>query len=111
MDKLYTEREGIVRKAVPAIQNVIRNGCRFSEPKSVTVAREQYMSDNNTVISFWNECMVQRNKISDKTTVGKIYDVYKAWCQDNNSGYAKSAKEFRNIISEYLEPVDTILTT
>ena len=46
--------------------------------------------------------MVQRGKISDKATVGKIYDVYKVWCQDNNSGYAKSAKEFRNIISDYL---------
>ena len=110
LDKLYTEREGIVRKAVLAIQNVIRNGYRFSEPKSVTTAREQYMSDNNTVISFWNECMVQRNKISDKATVGKIYDVYKAWCQDNNSGYAKSAKEFRNIISEYLNTSYSNLT-
>ena len=68
------------------------------------------MSDNNTVISFWNECMVQRNKISDKATVGKIYDVYKSWCQDNNSGYAKSAKEFRNIISEYLNTSYSNLT-
>ena len=102
LDKLYAEREGIVRKAAMAMMKVIKNGYRFSEPKSVTAAREQYMSDNNTVISFWNECMVQRGKISDKATVGKIYDVYKAWCQDNNSGYAKSAKEFRSIISEYL---------
>lgn len=102
LEKLYAEREGIVRKAILALQTVIRNSYRFSEPKSVTAAREQYMSDNNTVISFWNECMVQRSKISDKATVGKIYDVYKAWCQDNNSGYAKSAKEFRSIISEYL---------
>lgn len=102
LDKLYAEREGIVRKAAMAMMKVIKNGYRFSEPKSVTAAREQYMSDNNTVISFWNECMVQRGKISDKATVGKIYDVYKAWCQDNNSGYAKSAKEFRNIISDYL---------
>ena len=109
-DKLYAERDGIVRKAVLTVQNVIRSGYRFSEPKSVTVAREQYMSDNNTVISFWNECMVQRNRISDKATVGKIYDVYKAWCQDNNSGYAKSAKEFRSIISEYLNTSYSNLT-
>ena len=102
LDKLYAEREGIVRKAAMAMMKVIKNGYRFSEPKSVTVARGQYMSDNNTVISFWNECMVQRGKISDKATVGKIYDVYKVWCQDNNSGYAKSAKEFRSIISDYL---------
>jgi len=102
LDKLYAEREGIVRKAAMAMMKVIKNGYRFSEPKSVTAARGQYMSDNNTVISFWNECMVQRGKISDKATVGKIYDVYKVWCQDNNSGYAKSAKEFRSIISDYL---------
>ncbi len=110
LDKLYAEREGIVCKAVMAMTRVIRNGYRFSEPKSVTTAREQYMNENNTVISFWNECMVQRSKISDKATVGKIYDVYKAWCQDNNSGYAKSAKEFRNTICEHLNTDHAALT-
>ncbi len=59
LDKLYAEREGIVYKAVKALQTVISNGYRFSEPESVTQARNAYLTENNTVISFFDECMVK----------------------------------------------------
>lgn len=113
LEKLYAEREGIVYRAITALQAVIRNGYRFSEPKSVTEAREQYMNENNTVISFWNECMVQRSRITDKATVGKIYEVYRAWCSDNNHGFAKTAREFRDTIAAHLNttPAAMIIRT
>ena len=59
LDKMYAEREGIVYKFVMALQTVIANGYRFSEPDSVSQARQQYMEDNNTVISFYHECMME----------------------------------------------------
>ena len=102
LDKLYAEREGIVYKAVKALQTVITNGYRFSEPDSVSKARDTYMSENNTVISFYNECMTERpqlGSIKDTCTTGKVYDVYKGWCYDNNNGYAKTAKEFRDTLA------------
>jgi phage/plasmid-associated DNA primase len=66
--------------------------------------RNSYRYDNNTVISFFNECLEERpsGKIKDGCTTGKVYDVYKAWCLDNNHGYSKTAKEFREELSEYL---------
>jgi phage/plasmid-associated DNA primase len=104
LDKLYAEREGIVYKAVEALQTVIANGYRFSEPDSVTQARNIYMTENNTVISFFDECMAVRphSKIEDNCTTGKVYKVYKAWCYDNNNGYAKTYKEFRDTIAAHL---------
>lgn len=105
LDKLYAEREGIVFKAVKALQTVIANGYRFSEPDSVSKARDRYMSENNTVISFYNECMTERPQtgcVKDTCTTGKVYDVYKAWCSDNNNGYAKTAKEFRDTLAGML---------
>lgn len=105
LDKLYTEREGIVYKAVKALQTVIANGYRFSEPESVSKARDTYMSENNTVIRFYNECMTERpqpGSIKDTCTTGKVYDVYKAWCYDNNNGYAKTTKEFRDTLAGML---------
>jgi putative DNA primase/helicase len=102
LDKLYAERDGIVYKAVKALQALIANGYRFSEPDSVSEARDTYMSENNTVISFYNECMTERphpGSIKDTCTTGKVYDVYKAWCYDNNNGYAKTAKEFRDTLA------------
>lgn len=103
LDKMYAEREGIVYKAVMALKTVIANGYRFSEPESVTQARDTYMAENNTVIAFFDECMTgwPNGKIKGCTT-GKVYDVYKAWCGDNNSGYAKTAKEFRLTLAEHL---------
>ena len=104
LDKIYAERDGIVYKAVMALKQVIDNGYRFSEPPSVTKSRQAYMEDNNTVIAFFNECMVKRQgvKITDECTTGKVYDVYKAWCYDNNNGYAKSAREFRQELAAHL---------
>ena len=104
LDKMYAEREGIIYLAVKALQKVIKNGYFYDEPDTVTQAREKYMSENNTVISFFEECMTRRlsDTIRDKATTGKIYEVYRAWCFDNNGGFAKTAKEFRETLANYL---------
>ena len=104
LDKMYAERNGIVYKAVKALQTVIANGYSFSEPESVASARDNYQRENNTVICFFEECMCLREngKITDSCTTGKTYKVYKEWCRDNNNGYAKSYKEFREKLAEHL---------
>lgn len=103
-DKLYAEREGIVYQAVCALRTVIANGYRFSEPDCVRSAGERYRNSNSTVISFYQECMCSRQGGSDADgcTTGKVYAVYKAWCSDNNNGYAKTAREFRETLAEHL---------
>ena len=104
LDKMYAERDGIIFLAVRALQKVIRNGYRFDEPETVTQAREDYMRNNNTVLSFFEECMIKRDgfRIGDNATTGKIYKVYVAWCRDNNGGYAKTARDFRDDLCAYL---------
>jgi P4 family phage/plasmid primase-like protien len=52
----------------------------------------------------------------DKQLLDKLYAeregiVYKAWCADNNQGYAKTAKEFRMEIAEHLKTAVTDMTT
>ena len=104
LDKMYAEREGIVYKAVKALQRVITNGYRFSEPQSVERERQRYMSENNTAKAFFDQCMDRIDyPASDSIeTVARIYDVYKEWCKDYNSGYSKTMKEFRDTICEHL---------
>ena len=113
LDKMYAERSGIVHKAVLALRQVIANGYSFSEPASVAVARKAYMEENNTVIAFFQECMMEREnlKIKDNCTTGRVYEVYKAWCSDNNHGYAKTAKEFRSELADYLGTSFEAMTT
>ncbi len=104
LEKMYAERDGIVYKAIAALQRVIKNGYRFTEPDSVGAARKKYMTENNTVASFFEECMCERTngKIADAATTGRIYDVYRAWCHDNNNGFAKTAKEFREALAAHI---------
>ena len=104
LDKMYAEREGIVFKAITALRTVIANGYRFSEPASVTAARQKYKDTNSTVVSFFEECMCPwpQGKIVRHCTTGRIYKVYQAWCRENNNGYAKTAREFREDLAEHL---------
>lgn len=113
LDKMYAERDGIVFKAVKALQTVIANGYRFSEPDSVSLAREKYMAENNTVISFFEECMCEwpDGKINKHCTTGRIFKVYQGWCRENNNGFAKTAKEFRETLASHLGADFTAITT
>ena len=108
LDKMYAERDGIFYQSVKALQRVMRNGYRFSEPESVIQARADYRSENSSVICFFNECMVPwpNGKIQPNCTTGRIYKVYRAWCEDNCHGYAKSVREFREQLTEYLNAAD-----
>lgn len=47
-------------------------------------------------------CPWPDGKINRHCTTGRIYRVYQAWCRENNNGYAKTAKEFREGLEEYL---------
>lgn len=114
LDKMYAEREGIVQKCVRALQTVIANGYRFSEPESVFLAREQYKAANSTVVTFFEECMCPwpDGKIGGSSiTTGTIHKVYLQWCKGNNNGYSSSAKEFREELAAHLNTSFAEMTT
>ncbi len=104
LDKIYEERNGIVYQAIQALLQVIANGYEFIQPKTIIDARKSYQEENSTVHSFYKECMTERpnGRICDNCTTQRVFEVYKAWCGDNNHGYAKTAREFRNEISSIL---------
>ncbi len=108
-DKMFAERDGIFYQAVKALQRVMKNGYRFSEPDSVKLARIRYQAENNSVISFFNECMTlwPQGKIQKNCTTGRVYKVYQAWCKENCHGYAKTLREFRETLAEYLQAADS----
>ena len=108
LDKLFAERDGIVYKAVQALQRVMEKGYRYSEPESVIQAREAYMRENNTVIEFFTECMCERkNPKSDPMhRVTDVYLAYLEYCRKNGYKYPKKRIEFRDTLMEFLELTD-----
>ena len=63
------------------------------------------MKENNSVVAFFHECMcpVTDEKSAGYCTTSVIYKYYKEWCRDNNNGYAKSMKQFRDKLAEILD--------
>lgn len=107
VDKLYGERAGILYKSIMALKETIAAGYRFSEPESVTRARNEYKAENNSVIQFIQDCMVHRRIIGsiskcDYTTISSVHRIYMKWCKYNNNGYAKTLKEFKKTYAEYV---------
>lgn len=104
LDKLLNEREGILHRMVMALQRVIASGYRLTEPASVREERAAYQQSNSTVITFFQDCM-QPLKTTDKhhlCTAMKVYTAYQGWCRDNNRGYAKTAREFKEELAAHL---------
>lgn len=101
VDKLYAERAGIVYKAIQALQRVIRNGYRFSEPESTKRYREAYKVENNTVLRFIEECMCERTEDDWKNafTSEAVYRTYREWCTKNGYKSVRTAKQFRDTVA------------
>ena len=104
LDKLLTERAGIVYRMVMAMKDVINNGFRFTEPESVKADRQLYRNNNSTVVTFFEDCMmpIRADDKSHRCTAMKVYSAYQAWCRDNNRGYAKTAREFKDELAAHL---------
>lgn len=102
LDKLYEERNGIVQQAIKALTTVIGNGYQFTEPSQLIEERKHYRISNNSVLSFFTECMIEQTQ-NTNSTVTEVYREYLIWCQENNHGYSKSKKDFQTILARYLK--------
>ena len=103
IDKLYAERNGIVRKAVFALKKTLDNGINFTIPQCCFDNVEKFKIDNDSILSFINECVVKRpdSRISDECSCGKMFDVYKEWCKDNNNGYYEGKQTFNKTLAKH----------
>ena len=104
LDKLQAEQAGIVHRMVMALKNVIAQDYRLTEPESIRAARLRYQQENSTVITFFEDCMKPLTP-KDKyrlCTAMNVYSAYQGWCRDNNRGYAKTAREFKEELAAHL---------
>ena len=106
LDKMYSERAGIVYGAITAFRSVIERGYHFTETQEMMEARKDYRIENNTALEFFQTCMKPRRhlpKNNDPFTVKKVYTAYCRW-YDQNYGkqYRKTKKEFFRAIADSL---------
>lgn len=100
LDKMFNERESIVKLAIKELELAIDNSYEFILTDEITRESLLYRQDNNTVACFIKDCCTERTMFNDDCTCQKMYEVYIAYCKDNNNGFAKTKKEFTQELIE-----------
>lgn len=104
LDKMLGEKEVIVSVALRYFSDAVKRGYEFSESESMAIMRESYMSSNNSLITFVNECCDLG--ISYKVKRSEFRRLYLAWCKAENL-----FPERRNTIDQTLKEEFGIITT
>ena len=85
LDKLYSEREAIVHNVVIALKRFINNGYKFHIPNLCEILKKSYMTENDNVFQFLEECTIERvaggTSYKDLCTTKNIYTAYSRWSQ------------------------------
>lgn len=80
LDKLLEEKEAIISIAIRKLTKVIQDGYRFTESESMRKERHDYSIENNSLLTFVNDCCELNH---GKTLRSKFNQVYIAWCRLN----------------------------
>lgn len=89
--KLVAEKNGIINKALKALDELIENNFKFDTNEKILKTRAQYQEDNSPVLQFIKEvCRIPAEKSKEKTKRSVLYDNYKQWCIIN--GYTHKSK-------------------
>lgn len=100
-DKMYAEREYIICKAVHALKRFIARGYKFSEPACVREERAAYELENDTVLSFAEDCTEPQPvyETYNRTRKTDMYKAYVQWCKDNGQR-AESSRTFHKTLED-----------
>ena len=101
LEHLLKEKEYIILQAIKGLKEVISNGYKYDIPDSCKEVNKKYRVENDSFLSFLEECVVDRPKgepIKDQCTVKVFYETYKEWCKANNNGYCQTKKEMKQML-------------
>lgn len=102
LEHLLSEGEYILYRLRKGVKEFIANGYEYNIPKSSLVLKDTYKKENNSVLTFRDECMKPRDnkKIQDKFyTCYKVYQIYVNWYKANyHDNFFENNREFKNFM-------------
>lgn len=103
VDKLLTEADGIVIKALNALKQAIARGYKFTVPAESERELAKFKVENSPYLRFYQECCVPREQWSkfDGVTTAALHKALKAWCSDNTGGLSPKTQDFRKELEQY----------
>lgn len=95
-ERLHTELEGVLVKAVAGLRRVIaQHG--FTMPTSVATAGAAYRENADPVRRFADDCLVITGDHEHRKPRAAVYEAYKSWCNDNGHRHLAAARFYDHI--------------
>ena len=114
LEKLLTEKDAIVYKAIMAMREAVKRGYRYTIPESSKKDLEVYKSVNNIIVEFFNEhCInlmagidyddaaVKFCDLKSSHSSAVIFNTFRNWAKSNYNTTPTKA-DFENTIAEIL---------
>lgn len=114
LEKLLTEKDAIVYKAIMAMREAVKRGYRYTIPESSKKDLEVYKSVNNIIVEFFNEhCInlmagidyddaaVKFCDLKSSHSGAVIFNTFRNWAKSNYNTTPTKA-DFENTIAEIL---------
>ena len=111
-DKLLSEILGIFLWAIEGLKRLRSNNFEFSHCKNMENTLNEYKSQQNPMIGFFDELVICEPDKNHREDANKIYETFKNWCKKNgHSGFAnisthKFWSEFKKIAKEKGYPLE-----
>lgn len=104
LDKLYSEREGIVVAAVRALKETIENNYRFTIGENSARKLNEYKTENDSTLKFIEECCesIDNVDLSKALNSAQMWSAFREWCRYSNE-YTPKRNEFTKAIAEKYE--------
>lgn len=85
LDKMLTEGDYIFTLCINAVCELMKRNYRFEIPDVCKQALAQYEVDNDTVLSFIEECTERQpiDTIGNGLRTSDVHRIYSAWCAEN----------------------------
>lgn len=101
-EKMLKEKNSILKNAILELNRVVNNNYKFIEPSNMQTERNKYEIENNTLLTFINECCYIKEETmpSMKTKRSTFKKAYENWIKLNNNGRGKLSSRDMNLLLE-----------
>jgi P4 family phage/plasmid primase-like protien len=109
LDKLYSERSGIITKAIKALKQAIANNYRFTVGTNSNLLLTQYRIKNDSVLQFITECC-EDSQPQTALSTAQMWTAFREWCKINNE-YPLKRRAFTKSVASYYKLPEYAITS
>lgn len=100
-DKMYLERNTILKRCLQALYRLIDNNYNIELTENMKKMLNTYEIENNTLLTFISECCVDSSDVSTKTKRSTFNKCYSNWCKIYNDNKGKVGNNtIKKLLSE-----------